>query len=246
MASGCFDLLAANYDRDWTNSSSGILQREAVWRHIGELFRAGDTVLDLGCGTGEDAVGLADKGVRVHALDASPEMVKIARSRGIWAQIGNIENLQNFEGEFQGVISNFGALNCIADLAPIRRPLARLVLPSGFLAVCLMNRFCLIESLHYLRRLQFRKAARRWSGHACAARLALDVFYPLPRRVMNALRPEFRLIQRVGIGLSVPPSFVRGVSSASMRVRKRIDEHVSGWPLLRSLADHQLFIFVRE
>src|SRR5215472_4297326 len=164
MASGCFDLLAANYDRDWTNSSSGRSQREAVWRHMGKLFRAGDSVLDLGCGTGEDAVGLAHKGVSVRALDASPEMVKIARSRGVCAEVGDIENLQNFEGEFQGVISNFGALNCIADLASIRRPLARLVLPSGFLAICLMNRFCLTESFYYLSRLRFRKATRRWSG----------------------------------------------------------------------------------
>jgi 2-polyprenyl-3-methyl-5-hydroxy-6-metoxy-1,4-benzoquinol methylase len=225
MASGCFDLLAANYDRDWTNSSSGRLQREAVWRHIGKLFRAGDSILDLGCGTGEDAVRLAHRGVRVRALDASPEMVKIARSRGVCAEIGNIEDLQQFEGKFQGVISNFGALNCIADLESIRRPLARLVLPSGFLAICLMNRFCLIESLYYLSRLRFQKATRRWRGRAFVASLALDVFYPLPHRVMNALRPEFRLIRRVGIGL---------------------DEYISHWPFLRSLADHQLFIFVRE
>jgi ubiquinone/menaquinone biosynthesis C-methylase UbiE len=237
MASGCFDLLAANYDRDWTNSSSGRAQREAVWRHMGKLFRAGDSVLDLGCGTGEDAVGLAHQGVSVRALDASPEMVKIARSRGVCAEIGNIEDLPNFEGKFQGVISNFGALNCIADLEPVRRPLARLVLPSGFLAICLMNRFCLIESLYYLSHLRFRKATRRWSGHAFAARLAIDVFYPLPGRVINALRPEFRLIQRVGIGFSAPNS---------VRVRKAIDEYISGWPFLRSLADHQLFIFVRE
>ena len=30
MASGCFDLLAAEYDRTWTNSGAGRLQRDRV------------------------------------------------------------------------------------------------------------------------------------------------------------------------------------------------------------------------
>jgi len=78
MASGCFDLLAADYDRTWTNSGAGRLQRDAVWRQIVRLFRAGDHVLDLGCGTGEDAAHLMRHGVRVRAMDASPEMVRLA------------------------------------------------------------------------------------------------------------------------------------------------------------------------
>ena len=65
MSSGCFDLLAADYDRTWTNSGAGRLQRDAVWRHLLPLFHSGDWVLDLGCGTGEDAQHLSRLGIRV-------------------------------------------------------------------------------------------------------------------------------------------------------------------------------------
>ncbi len=40
---------------------------------------AGDSVLDIGCGTGRHAVRLAEKGIRVTGIDLSPEMLAIAR-----------------------------------------------------------------------------------------------------------------------------------------------------------------------
>jgi trans-aconitate methyltransferase len=43
--------------------------------------RTGETILDLGCGTGELAAGIAASGARVWALDADPAMVAAARER---------------------------------------------------------------------------------------------------------------------------------------------------------------------
>jgi trans-aconitate methyltransferase len=43
--------------------------------------RPGETVLDLGCGTGELAVEIQGRGARVWAIDADPAMVAAARER---------------------------------------------------------------------------------------------------------------------------------------------------------------------
>ncbi len=43
--------------------------------------QAGERILDLGCGTGDIAQTLAERGARVVGVDASPEMVASARSR---------------------------------------------------------------------------------------------------------------------------------------------------------------------
>ncbi len=246
MASGCFDLLAADYDRTWTNTGAGRLQRDAVWRQLLPLFHSGDTVLDLGCGTGEDADHLARLGVRVSAIDASPAMVRIARSRGVSAEVGSIEGIHALDRVFDGVISNFGALNCVPDLSALRNPLARLIRSGGHLAICLMGRFCLNESLHFTRKLQFQKAARRWRGHTYAQRLDLPVYYPSASAVTRALTPEFRLVSRTGIGLAVPPSGIVNFSPASLSIRGRIDLRIAAWPILRAMADHQLYIFRRR
>lgn len=246
MASGCFDLLAAEYDRAWTNSGPGRLQRNAVWRQILPLFQAGQSVLDLGCGTGEDARALSHRGVRVSALDASPEMVRIARHRGVDAHVGAIEAIDTIDGRFDGVISNFGALNCISRLAPLRAPLARLVRPGGYLAVCLMSRFCAIETLHFLRQFRFGKAARRWPGETFSETLKLKAYYPRAAQVRQAMTPEFDLRFRTGIGFTVPPSYVNGIGPASLHLRSRIDEWFAHLPLLRAMSDHQLYIFRRR
>ena len=243
VASGCFDALAADYDRAWTNSGPGRLQRDAVWRHIDPLFRPGDEVLDLGCGTGEDARHWMALGVNVRAMDASPGMVRVARGRGVNAQVGRIEDIGHVSGSFDGVLSNFGALNCVEDISMLRDPLARLVRPGGHLAICLMSRFCLWESAHYFMTGRFRKAARRWRGRSYSATLQLKVFYPAARSLRRALEPQFRLIHRAGIGLFVPPSYIEG---QSLQVRSELDRRVAHWPVARALADHQLFIFIRQ
>ena len=80
-----FDRLASRYDELWTSSPNGRVQREAVWRRIDGLFRPGDHILDLGCGIGDDAVHFMSRGVEVLGIDASAEMVRIARSRGVEA-----------------------------------------------------------------------------------------------------------------------------------------------------------------
>ena len=244
MASGSFDLLAADYDRVWTNSRAGRLQRNAVWRHILPLFRAEDRVLDLGCGTGEDAHQFAMQGVRVTAIDASPKMVGIARQRGVDAEVRTIESIEDLRLTFDGAISNFGALNCLDSIHSIRRPLARLIRPQGLLAICIMSRFCLLESLHFLRQLQLRKAARRWSGRTYAERLRLRTMYPTAAELTRCLMPEFHLLFRTGIGLAVPPSYVNDALT-TLELRSRIDDHLAHLPGLRAMADHQLFIFSR-
>src|SRR6266478_3974601 len=146
IAGAAFDQIAQRYDELWTCSPIGRLQREAVWRRLDKLFNDGDALLDLGCGTGEDALHFMRLGMSVRAIDASAEMVSIARGRGVHASVLDIEQLNRVQGCFDGVVSNFGALNCVANLHAIRPALARLIRPGGHLAVCIIGRFCLWET----------------------------------------------------------------------------------------------------
>jgi ubiquinone/menaquinone biosynthesis C-methylase UbiE len=246
MTTTAFDTLASRYDDLWTRSAVGRSQRAAVWRHIDPLFRPGDAVLDLGCGTGEDALHLMDAGMKVRAIDSSGEMVRIARRRGVEAYILPIERINEIEGQFDGILSNFGALNCVASMDFLREPLARLVRPGGYLVICLIGRFCLWETASYLLHGQPRKAIRRWSGKSVSSSLGLTVYYPSLKQTRFAFAPDFELLQWSGIGLVVPPSYVGGLPPRIIEAFQALDRRVSHLPLLRSAADHRLFTFIRK
>jgi len=240
-----FDQIASEYDRIWTRSAVGHLQREAVWRHVGDLFKPGQSVLDLGCGTGEDALRLMQAGLRVRAIDASPEMVRIARDRGVDAQTLSIEKCGLLDDTFDAVLSNFGPLNCVEDLDALCVPLARLIRPGGYLMICTMGHFCAWETAWALLRGQPRKAFRRWRKSVMAS-LGVRVFYPSKQRLEAAFRPAFTLANWYGIGLLVPPSYVTALSDGLLQELDALDRRIAHWPVLRGSADHRLFVFTRN
>ncbi|HLG95807.1 MAG TPA: methyltransferase domain-containing protein [Bryobacteraceae bacterium] len=185
MSGTAFDQLAPTYDAVWTDAPRGRAQRDRVWRDIDPLFRSGDHVLDLGCGTGEDAAHLESKGVHVHAIDASAEMIRVANTRGVQAQLLRIEDLGQLDRQYDGAISNFGALNCVADLPGVGLHLARLIRPGGWLAISIMPAVCWAEILRF----QFRRlrGTAQWRG--------MRVYYPFARAVIRAF-PGFTLVRR--------------------------------------------------
>jgi len=188
-----FQEIAPQYAALWSDTPGGRAQRERVWQEIDTLFHPGDQILDLGCGIGDDAVHLASRGVNVLGIDSAPGMIQIARTRGVQVRLMAMEELTSlgseFDGQFDGAMSNFGALNCVSDLRELGEELARLVRPQGSLALCVMSRFCW--------RSDWRHAFRRWSGHAVWR--GIDVYYRSTRSIAHAFAPHFELQGRVSI-----------------------------------------------
>lgn len=62
-------------------------------------------MLDVGCGTGRFAAALAERGSRVWGVDASAEMVELARERGVNAKVARAETLPFKEGWFDRAVA---------------------------------------------------------------------------------------------------------------------------------------------
>jgi ubiquinone/menaquinone biosynthesis C-methylase UbiE len=239
-----FDTVAADYDRQWTATPVGQAQRAQVWRHVDRLFHSGDRILDVGCGTGADAAHFAERGVRVHATDPSAAMIEVTRRRGgMTAEVLGAEEIATIGETFDGAISNFGALNCVDDLALVARGFAQVVRPAGRVALCIIGRRCAWETVYYGVRGQFAKAFRRFRGSARST-IGVTVRYPSVTELRAAFS-DFELERWTGIGLFVPPSYVR-MPARLVRWCGVLDRAMAGLPLLRSLADHRLVILVRK
>jgi len=79
-------------------------------------LKAGETVLDVACGTGNTAVPAAKKGAKVTGIDLAPNLVEQARARaaaeGVDATFeeGDAEALPYPDNSFDTVITMFGAM----------------------------------------------------------------------------------------------------------------------------------------
>ena len=174
-----YDAVAADYDRKL--EPAGWIRR-ALWRHFDRVFGPGDRILDIGCGTGTDAIHLARNHVRVTAVDASAEMLarlraKLARESprlqgNIDVQCGNVDDVgRALVGPFDGIISSFAALNTV-DLSTFALHAARLLRRGG--------RFvCHMLSTGHGQSAWARLLGRRAIGDAPGARIVVVGGEPL-------------------------------------------------------------------
>lgn len=255
-----FDTAALTYDRDFTQTVIGQWLRERVWGYLATHFQAGMRVLEIGCGTGEDAVWLARRGVRVVATDVSEGMLAATRRKADEAGVGdqietrlfNLNRLVSLEERFDGAYSNFGAINCTSDWVGLAQFLSEHVQVGGYVGLGVMPPFCLWETVWHGTHLHWRTAVRRWRGQT-TARLAdgseLTVYYPTIKQLTRAFMPQFARIEVRGVGVFLPPSDVFGVIEKRPRLLKRLLQWESRWAGvygLRGWGDHYWIGFKRH
>jgi len=258
-AAAAFDAVAPAFDARFGAWLSVAAQRRAVRRELLRAFPAGASVLELGGGTGEDAAFLADRGRRVLLTDASPAMVGIATAKladriaPASAEVWPAEEMEALAAEreaagrplFDGAFSNFAGLNCVSDLRPVARGLARLLRPGAPALLVLFGPFPPGEVVVELVRRNPRAAVRRLARGEVAARLGgrrFTVRYHRPREVARAFAPWFRLRRTRGIGVFVPPSAAEPWISRHPRLVAALEalDRAAAAPLAR-LGDHLLF-----
>jgi SAM-dependent methyltransferase len=250
LSTSAFDAIADDYDASFTQSAVGRALRELVWTRLVDVFRPGQCILELGCGTGEDARWLAERGIDVLATDASSRMIERAKAKmsnstaaaRVTLRCLPMEELSSLPatGRFDGVLSNFGALNCVADLAALGRVLVPLLRPGAHLVWIVMGRHVPWEWLWYMAHGQPRKAVRRFRTEATPWR-GIAIRYPTPSEVARALGPYFEVTRHSPLGWALPPSYAaRWLERAPRALASltRLESLAQGNRMLASLADH--------
>jgi SAM-dependent methyltransferase len=254
-----FDTLAEDYDAQFTRSCIGRAQRDVVWREAAAAFSGKLSILELNCGTGEDALFLATLGHRVTALDASRAMIDRASMRKEHEAPKAAVDFQLMPTEylcalpsiyFDAVFSNFSGLNCVDNLHEVAAQLALRTQAGAPVLLCFSTRVCMWETAWFLLQGKLRKAIRRWSGHSTAVLngVSVTVHYSTVSSIAKAFAPFFRLQYSIGVGIFVPPSYLEPWMRNNPRLlafMARIDRLVCRLPLLRTFADHVLLHFVR-
>jgi SAM-dependent methyltransferase len=216
-----YDRIADDYDR---HVAGDRWMRERLWQRYSTLFSPGAHVLDVACGTGIDAVFLAQAGMRVTAIDISPEMIVRCRARAKYAELDDFIDARVLDltdigqlprNSFDGVVSAFAGLNTSSDLARFARDAALLLRPDGSLIVHMLNRVSLWEWLSLIA--HGRIGAARSLG--CTPQRTFEIgglpvvhslSFPLAT-YRQYFQGDFRLERAFALGVLRPPHDLRWV-----------------------------------
>jgi cyclopropane fatty-acyl-phospholipid synthase-like methyltransferase len=248
--SATFDVAAPTYDATFTDTRLGQWLRDRVWEVLGDVFQAGDRVLEIGCGTGEDAVWLARRGVSVVATDVSSGMRLRAEAKVAAAGLrDHVTVAESAEGVFDGALADFGVLNCFSDRRAFAADLAEKVRPGGVVVLGVMAPLCAWEIVWHVAHLQPRTAFRRLAAGRAAhvgGGVFQPVWYPSPRQLRREMEPHFAHRQVDGIGTVLPPSYLSHLADGWPAWTSRLDRAIGTLPFGPWLADHYLAVFERR
>ncbi len=211
-----FSRKADVYDAFGEGHTNLTRMRRQVYDHLSSLAPPDSFLLELNAGTGLDAVEMVRRGYRVQATDIAPGMISQIETKirqrhlagKLSAQLCSFTELEKVpHRSFDGVYSNFGGLNCVADLTAVTRQLPHLLKPGGFVCWVIMPHICPWELARVFK--DFKVATRRLHRKPIVATVADVQFmttYYSARQVRLAFDPRFRQVGLVGLSLLTPPA----------------------------------------
>lgn len=227
-------------------------------------FGKGDRVLELGCGTGRDAVEMALNGIQVIATDVSSEMTAATLARARRRGVGGLVTTKTLPaaiaaregGPYDGAYSNGAVLNLEPNLSDVAIGLRSTLRPGGHAVLTAANRLSLFELVLYPLVLRPRKAFRKLavtvpipiSREGIGKTYVVPTRFLTPGEFMNVFNGGFDLVSLRALQALTPPwNLVDAANRFNVVVTslERIEDRFAESPLLRHLGAIYLAILRR-
>ena len=247
-----FDIAALSYDESFTNTSIGKAQRTLVHHHLKDVLnkKKNQHILELNCGTGEDANYFDKLEHTVVATDISKNMVGIAKQKNKDSKIEfsqldiNKINQQKFNKKFDVIFSNFGGFNCLSSLEikNFFSSTKQLLTKNGKIVLVIMPKKTAWEKLYFSLKGNFKEANRRNTTKSVKANVdgvLVNTWYYNPKEI-SKIAKGFSTVKTKPIGLFVPPSYLESSFLGNKIVVSFLNffDNLLGFSFLANYADH--------
>lgn len=254
-----FDSVADGFDELLENQITARL-RKRIYDVVGSLVAKGSTILDINCGTGIDALYFAGQGYHVTGIDISPRMIIEARKK---LELMHNVSVRFLESPYEKlgalalplsnlVFSNFGGLNCTADLARTVQSVSAVTKPGGYFVGVIMPPVSLWETVSFASRFQWGQAFRRFRTQVPSTGFkdkTFAVFYHSPSYVAKIFEPEYELKRIIGLSIASPTpqstTFVHRYPRFANLLTK-MDAILEELPVLRTMGDHYVVVLQKR
>lgn len=202
------------YDQQFTFTKVGKAQRKQVWEGINKLdLSKVKTVLEVNCGTGEDAKTWSAFNKDIIATDLSKGMIEQAKIKypELQFQVLNSLHIDQLPNTFDVIFSNFGGLNCLSpnELQTFLKKANNQLNPGGKLIMVIMGKQCLWDKTFQFLKGKWGSIHRRNTSDALSVNVDntdVNTWYFHPKELQTFKGFTVDYIQP--IGLFVPPSYL--------------------------------------
>ncbi len=250
-----FDSTSKQYDEVFTFSNIGKAQRQRVFNYINPIIKSNRklNILEINCGTGEDAIQFGGFGHDVIATDISEGMIAVAnakkRSKNVTFKAQDINTLSVglFDKKFDLIFSNFGGLNCLSNeqLSDFIKESSDMLSPKGKLILIIMPKNCLWERFYFFLKGNYKKAKRRNTSKSIIVNVDgtnVKTWYYNPKDIVSLTETLYKTKKIKPIGLAIPPSYLENSFLAKnpvLPILKGVDRIITG-TFWAKYADHFL------
>ncbi|MDA4135177.1 MAG: class I SAM-dependent methyltransferase, partial [Thaumarchaeota archaeon] len=259
-----FDSASEEYDFSISANFINVWTRERSIREVVEHSLRDDVLLEIGCGTGTEAIRISKHVGGVVATDLSAKMVALLRRKIDARKLGkkvrvlqlkaiDVGQAKEFlpDGKTRVAYSLNGVLNCEPELQRFPKEVWDLLQPGGFFICSIRNRLCLEESLVQAARFRFHSLAPRKRQPKMVSVGGMDIpaYYYYPWEFERIFRPYFDVRKSVALPAIVPPPYLNDLY-VKLRSRLMLLEHAdtalaSVFPF-NMFGDQTLFVFQRK
>ncbi len=259
-----FDSASEEYDFTISHNYINTWIRKRSIRELLNLAKPGDTLLEVGCGTGAEAIEVSRYVSKIIATDISDKMIDIltkkVEARGLSERIvplhvraADISKVVEIAtgGKVDLAYSFNGALNSEPELDRFVNGLSSVLVPRGYFICSIRNSFCLSEALSHAAVLQFEKMAPRKKQPIMVSVGGMDIpaFYYPPAAFSTFFSTKFELKKLYGLPAFLPPAYLSDYYIKFKNVASMLEKFESAlgghFPFNR-VGDQSLFVFQKR
>lgn len=252
-----FDHAAQTYDIHFTYSEIGKFQRNSVYENLQKHLKNIKKILEINCGTGEDAFWLAKQNFNVTATDISEKMIEIAQSKSKLENLNfkvlDINRLAEETEKFDFLFSNFGGLNCLTktELGLFFNTVTEILSEKGKMSLVIMPKNTLWEQFYFLIKLDFKNSFRRKKNFAIANvdGEKVTTYYYNPKDIVLLSHVNFEILEVKPIGFFIPPSYLEPFFKNKKILLKGfnfLENRIKNMSFLSKYADHYIITLQKK
>ncbi len=259
-----FDSASEEYDYTIRHNYINTWIRKHSIRELVNVTRQSDVLLEIGCGTGAEAIQISKHVRGIVATDLSDRMLQTLKRKvlarkldhkivGLRLRASEISEVADHlpNGKARVAYSFNGALNCEPELPRVPEQLSKIIDEDGYFVCSVRNILCLSEILSHSLVFQFNKMTARKEQPIMVSVGGMDIpcYYYSPRTFVQFFRPYFRVRKMVGLPAFLPPAYLSDYFVRTGRFGSYLEklELVLGdrFPFNR-LGDQTLFVFQKR